>query len=289
MGGRVLKLAPPLFDYLQQAGFATMSERISREPFAFGAALIVWLPVAIWVISLINWMITAEIDTISGLFGVCLALLIGFFAVNPPHPSLAPVFVLVAFATIAIAPVTRAAMNKAALQSIEVEAIERAYEMLSTKPDNFGAKIRLARALWAKGIRSHAVAIADGALRNAPEQMFAEEHRMLRQWRQAEEDAPGVQRIKCVDCGVPNVPGGMFCSRCGAPFLLDYAQGKFVKSGVIQRVTAGWIAAVAALVAIPSVAVGFPPIVAMIAIPLLVFVGGYLLYAAFRDPSSERR
>lgn len=283
----MLKLAPPFFGGLPLDMVATMSERISRSPEAFISALIVWIPVAIWVISLINWMITAEIDTISGLFGICLALLVGFFAVSPPHPSLAPVFVLVAIVTVAVAPVTRAAMNKAALQSIEVEAIERAYEMLSTKPDNFGAKIRLARALWAKGIRSHAVAIADGALRNAPEQMFAEEHRMLRQWRQAEDDAPGVQRIRCIECGVPNVPGGMFCSRCGAPFLLDYAQGKFMKSGVIQRVTAGWIAAVAALVAIPSVAVAFSPIVSIIVIPLLVFVGGYLLYAAFRDPSSK--
>jgi multisubunit Na+/H+ antiporter MnhG subunit len=266
-----------------------MMDRIVRTPEAFVSAILVWVPVAIWIISLVNWMITSEIDAISGIFGITLAVAVGFLAVNPPHPSLAPVFVLVAFVTVVVAPVTRAAMNRAALQSIEVEAIERAYEMLSTKPDNFGAKIRLARALWAKGIRSHAVAIADGALKNAPEQMFAEEHRMLRQWRAAEEGDPGVHRIRCVECGVPNTPGGMFCTRCGAPFLLDYAQGKFVKTGVIRRVTAGWIAAVAALVAIPTVAVKLPPVASVIAIPIIVFAGGWLLYSAFREPSPGRR
>jgi hypothetical protein len=267
---------------------ATFMERVSRSPESFVSAIVVWVPVAIWIISLIGWMISAEVDTIAGILGILLAVAVGFLAVNPPHPSLAPVFVVIAIVTVAVAPVTRAAMNRAALQSIEVEAIERAYEMLSTKPDNFGAKIRLARALWGKGIRAHAVAIADSALRNAPEEMFAEEHRMLKQWRAAENDDPGVQRIRCVDCGIPNTPGGMFCSRCGAPFLLDYAQGKWMKSGVIQRVTAGWIAAVAALVAIPSIAVAFPPVVSLVAVPLVLFVGAYMLWAAFREPATER-
>ena len=283
----MLSLAPTFPDWIQQGFFATFSDRVARNPESFLSAFIVWVPVAIWIISLVNWMVTAEIDMVSGILGIMLALAVGFLAVNPPHPSLAPVFVVIAVVTIAVAPVTRAAMNRAALQSIEVEAIERAYEMLSTKPDNFGAKIRLARALWGKGIRSHAVAIADGALRNAPEQMFADEHRMLKQWKSSEEESPGIQRIRCVDCGVPNLPGGMFCSRCGAPFLLDYAQGKWVKSGVIKRVTAGWIAAVAALVAIPSAAVMLPPVASIIIVPVVLFVGGWMLYAAFREPSPQ--
>lgn len=272
--------APLAFVY-----FATFAERVGRNPESFISAIVVWVPVAIWIIALVNWMVTAEIDAISGIFGIALAVAVGFLAVSPPHPSLAPLFVLVAVVTVAVAPITRAAMNRAALQSLEVEAIERAYEMLSTKPDNFGAKIRLARALWGKGIRSHAIAIAEGALQNAPEAMFAEEHRMLIQWRAAEPENPGVHRIRCIECGIPNTPGGMFCTRCGAPFLLDYAQGKWMKSGVIQRVTAGWIAAVGALVAIPTIAVAFPPIVSIIVIPLVVFVGGWMLYAAFREPS----
>jgi len=283
----MLRLAPMISDWAQFALFANMQDRIFRHPESFMSAFIVWVPVAIWIISLVNWMVTAEIDTVSGVLGIMLAVAVGFLAVNPPHPALAPVFVIIAIVTVAVAPVTRAAMNRAALQSIEVEAIERAYEMLSTKPDNFGAKIRLARALWGKGIRSHAVAIADGALKNAPEQMFAEEHRMLKQWKAAEDDSPGVQRIRCVDCGVPNLPGGMFCSRCGAPFLLDYAQGKWVKSGVIKRVTAGWIAAVAALVAIPSAAVLLPPVASIIIVPVVLFIGGWMLYSAFREPSPQ--
>lgn len=281
----MLSLAPALSDSLQQGFFATFADRVGRNPESFLSAFIVWVPVAIWIISLVNWMVTAEIDMVSGIMGIMLAIAVGFLAVNPPHPSLAPVFVVIAVVTIAVAPVTRAAMNRAALQSIEVEAIERAYEMLSTKPDNFGAKIRLARALWGKGIRSHAVAIADGALRNAPEQMFTDEHRMLKQWKSSEDESPGVQRIRCVDCGVPNSPGGMFCSRCGAPFLLDYAQGKWVKSGVIKRVTAGWIAAVVALVAIPSAAVLLPPVASIIIVPVVLFVGGWMLFSAFREPS----
>lgn len=267
--------------------FAVANNRFLNEPANLMSALLVWIPVGIWILSLAHWMITSEIDTISGMLGICLACAVGFLAVNPPHPALAPIFLLVAVVTVAVAPVARAAMNRAALQSIEVEAIERAYELLSTKPDNFGAKIRLARALWTKGIRSHAVAIADGALKSAPESLFNEELRQLAQWKQAQARDPGITRIRCVDCGIPNEPGGMFCTRCGAPFLLDYAQGKWMKSGVLKRVTAGWIAAVAALVAIPSVAVALPPVVSLIVVPLLVFVGAWMLYAAFREPSSS--
>lgn len=266
---------------------AVTHNRFLSEPANLMSALLVWIPVGIWIISLSHWMITSEIDTLSGFCGIILACAVGFLAVNPPHPSLSPIFVLVAIVTIAVAPVARTAMNRAALQSIEVEAIERAYEMLSTKPDNFGAKIRLARALWTKGIRSHAIAIADGALKSAPESLFTEELRQVAHWKAASAKDPGVIRIRCVDCGIPNDPGGMFCSRCGAPFLLDYAQGKWMKSGVLKRVTAGWIAAVAALVAIPSVAVALPPVVSLIVVPLLVFVGAWMLYAAFREPSSS--
>lgn len=263
---------------------AVAQNRFLTEPFNLFAALLVWIPVGIWIVSLIHWMVTAEIDVLSGFAGICLAAAVGFLAVNPPHPSLAPVFVIVAIGTVLIAPVARLAMNRAALQSIEVEAIERAYEMLGAKPDNFGAKIRLSRALWNKGIGSFAVAIAEGALAAAPVEVFGEENRMLAQWKAAIRTNPGVTQIRCIDCGLVNEPGTMFCTRCGAPYLLDYAQGKWMQSGLLKRVTAGWIAAVGALVAIPSVAVAFPPVVSLIVVPLLVFVGAWMLYAAFREP-----
>ncbi|GMU30139.1 MAG: hypothetical protein AMXMBFR19_04770 [Chthonomonadaceae bacterium] len=248
----------------------------------FGCAI--WVPLAVWIISLVHWMVTAEIDFVQGLVGIVVAGALGFLTVNPPHPSLPPLFVLAAVATIALAPVVRVAINRSEMGSIEVEAIDRAYEQLAHKPDNLGAKFRLAKALYNKGIRAHAIEIAREALQGAPERLFTEELRMLEKWQEAERREPTARRIRCVECGIPNFPGSMYCTTCGAPYLLDYAQGRWVKAGLVRRVTWAWLAAMFAVVGIPTAALTLPLVAAVITIGLLLALAIWTFLSAMKEP-----
>jgi uncharacterized OB-fold protein len=264
-----------------------MMERISANPESFASGCLVWIPVAVMVVSLVHWMIMGEIEAGSGIVGITAALLLGFFTLNPPSPLLAPLFLLASVATLILAPITRFWMNRSALSALEVEAIGRAYELLATNPDNFGAKVRLARSLHNKGITAHAIAIAEQALANVPERLFADEHRLLTQWKHQARPGDSPVRIRCVECGVPNFPGTLFCTSCGAPFLLDFAQGKWMRSSTVRRAVAGWLVAILALVGIPTAAVALPPVPAVIAIVVLLVVGVWMLLGAFREPSTE--
>jgi hypothetical protein len=84
---------------------------------------------------------------------------------------------------------------------------------------------------------------------------------------------------------MPNFPGKLFCEKCGAPFLLDYAQGRWVKSSTVRRAVVLWIAAIAALVGIPSAAVALPPAFAAAVVVVLLLLGVTLLVRGFRDSS----
>lgn len=260
-----------------------------HQPEVLASGCIVWIPISIWVLTLVGWMITAEVEVGQGLLGIAAAMVLGFFTLQPPHPEMAPLFALAAFATIFLAPVSRLVVHRSLTNQLEVEAIERAYELLSEKPENTGAKVKLARAAYGKGIRLHAIAIADAALKGQNERLFQEELRILSQWKAAEPGPPTPERIRCIECGIPNFPGAVFCDRCGAPFLLDYAKGRFVKSTVVRRVLAGWLVAVAALVGIPTAAVTLTPALAATVIVLLLVGGAWVLMGAFREPAAGRR
>lgn len=266
-----------------------MLDRIASNPQAFASGCLIWIPVAIWIVSLVHWMIMGDIDVGSGILGVCIAFALGFLGLNPPNPDLAPVFFLAALGTVILAPITRASMNRSQLTALEVEAIGRAYELLATKPDNMGAKFRLARSLYNKGIRAHAIAIGEDALKIAPERMFPEEFRLLKQWKEREVGHKDThERIRCFECGIPNFPGTIFCSHCGAPYLLDYAQGRWMKSKTVKRVIVTWIFAMLCLVGIPTSALSLPKFLAIPLIVLLMALGIVLLVSAFRETESQK-
>lgn len=117
---------------------------------------------------------------------------------------------------------------------------------------------------------------------------------MLRGWKAAVAELmrnstdAGAARIRCVECGIPNYPGTVFCSRCGAPFLLDYASGRFVKSGLVKRVVYGWLAAMIALVGIPTAATSLPLLPAIVVILGLSAFGIWMLVNALRETAPAK-
>src|SRR5688572_13082508 len=107
------------------------------------SAVLIWVPVAIMIMTLINGMIMGEIDGIVGIFGLTAALGLGVIGMKPPHPSMTPVILAVAIGTLILAPVLRSAWTKRELTVMRIEAVESAYEALAQKSSNMGAQLKL--------------------------------------------------------------------------------------------------------------------------------------------------
>lgn len=249
-----------------------------------GGMCLIWVPIAIWSVMMINWMIVGEIDALAGLFGLAFGATLGVLSVNPPDPGLRPLFLAAAILTLIVTPITRLSMDRMALASIDIEAIERAYEMLRQKPDNYAAKMRLAKALYNKGIIAHAVAICEEALRPASDITFSEEKYMLKRWKGQLSMVPNTTKdIRCINCNELNEPGNVFCKKCRHAFLLSYAKGQFMKPSIAKRLVACWMFAMMAIVGIPLSLTAFDPVTAIVVIFVLFAAGTYFLVRAFRD------
>lgn len=260
----------------------TFSERVAAHPWAFAAGCLVWVPIAIWVISMIHWMVQGDIDAGFGFLGIAAGLTLGGMTVFVPNPDIAPYLLIAATSTIVAFPVVRRIANRHALAQLDVEQVERAYEMLDEKPNNLAANLRLARVLYDRGVCGHAIVIAEEALKGVPPTYFQDEARMLRQWKLDTTEPKHFRELPCFRCGALNPPGVIYCSKCASPFLLDYAKGRWLEPSTMHRVVAFWFAAVLLLIAIPLTVSNFDPAISMLLILVEVVVAGTILLLAFR-------
>lgn len=259
-----------------------MLERISEHPFVFFGGCLVWVPVSIWVIGLVHWMIQGDIEVLFGLPGVVAGIALGALTLDPPDPALSPVFFALAVLTVILFPMLRSALQTRELAQIDVDALARAYEALSEKPDNVGARLRAARVVADRGLPGHAAEIGAGALKGLAGSHFEGEERQITAWR-AQGGYPGASRsIVCAVCGASNPPSDLYCRHCRAPFLLHWAQGRWAVGGLAGKLVAGWIAAVGGIVGIPVAALSLPPVASLAVILAVVATVLWLLWSAFR-------
>jgi hypothetical protein len=264
-----------------------LRERIFDHPESLIASFLVWVPIAIWIYACIGWMIQTDVDVISGLAGVTLAIGIGLVAMIARDPRVPPLILIAEVVTLAAFPIVRAVLNRHALNAVDAEAIERAYEALSERPGNPGLTFRLAKAVYNRGLVAHAIALAETALQQMPRNLFEEEHGILRGWKRTKQAAEPPRPLPCLDCSTPNEPGLIHCKRCGSPFLLDYARGKWVGRSLARKLVAAWAALMVAIVGIPWASMSLPPAIALVATALLIAVAVGLLVIAFR-PKENR-
>jgi hypothetical protein len=90
----------------------------------------VWIPIAVWIVSLLNWSIVGDIDGLSGFFGICTALALGVLTFRPPVPGLEPYTFGAVLLTVILYPIVRAGMNKKQLSGLDVSGIEQGYQLL---------------------------------------------------------------------------------------------------------------------------------------------------------------
>lgn len=227
-------------------------ERLAADPLGAVAACCIWIPIAAWVVTMIGWLITGEVETLTGICAIGLGLGMGIVAAFPPHPSLSPFLLLAAVATVVFTPLVRASYNRRALAAIDIEQLEKHYEALRLKPDNYGAMIKVAEMLFLRGLPGQAIALGDRALKALPANLFRAEHQMVNAWRLRSQDPNLFKPVACLRCGTLNQPGDLECAQCSFPHVIEMARGKWLGKGTVGQLIAVWVGLVLAFVGIPA-------------------------------------
>lgn len=241
-----------------------------------------WLPLAVWIMSCVNWTITGDIDVATGIAGVAVAIGLGYEAINPPVPQLAPLTVVAVFVTVVMFPFARAAMDRRQLKNIDIDHLEKAYQALGVRPDNLIAKFRIAKILFDLGVCGHAVRIGESLAPHMHPRFFTEELRTLRRWQMTHLDARLFSPVRCAECHSLNDPGVLFCRQCGSAFLLDFVKGKVIGHRLGKKLVSTWIALIAVLIGIPAARL-LPPAASVGLIIAMMIFSIVIVMLAFRD------
>ena len=266
-----------------------LRDQVFNHPMSLIAGCAIWVPIGIWVLALVQWAIQGDVDVLSALAGILVGLGLGGTALLAKEPYMAPLILIAVLVTMAAFPVVRSSLNKRALDQIDVDAIERAYEVLGQRPGNGPAIFKLARTIYNKGMAGHAVALAEVAIQQMPESIFPEENKILKTWRHYRASQGPATPLNCLDCGTPNEPGLTHCRRCGAPFLLRHARGAWVGKSLARKFVAAWVMIMVALVGIPFAAGALPPAASIPVIIGLMVLAILVLAATFRTGGEAAR
>lgn len=258
-----------------------LKEALFTSPLSLMIGCAAILPLSVWILSLVNWMIMGEIDFLSGILGCLMGLVLGMLAIAPPDPRLSPLFFGAILAVVVLYPVIRCLLNKREMVAIDTDAMENCYEILAVKPDNVGAKWRIAKIIFSRGLTGQALAIGEESIAVMPEAIFQDEHRTIKKWRK---DVPPNQVVglPCLECGTMNGPSEVVCRRCGCRHLIAHVQGRWMGPKMVRRLVGAWVAATLALVGIPTLAVSAAPSVAAGLIPVLFIGAAFAAWLAFR-------
>lgn len=258
-----------------------LRDQIFNNPGSMLAGCLIWIPIGIWVLSLVQWAVQGDVDVLSAFAGILVGIGLGMTALISREAHMAPLILTAVVLTMLAFPVVRSALNKRALDQIDLDAIERAYEVLSQNPTNAPAKFKLARTIYNKGMPVQAIRIAEEAIQKMPEATFPEENRILKTWR-GYRMPPGDGALNCPDCGTTNPGGEIYCIRCGARFLLEQARGAWVGRALARKFVAAWTAIIVALVGIPFAGGALPAGAAIPVIVGLMALAMFVLFTTFR-------
>lgn len=234
----------------------------------------------------------AGLGSMIGIVGVLL------LTVRPPHPAIPGVVLVVALTLMAFFPFALNQLNKADLRSYDISRLEKAYASLAQRPDNFSAKLEIAKALEAQGLVHHAIAIATATLDTIPSErdtvtnrslrdQFKDEDYRVKQWMRAADKALPLytEHLRCQKCDHMNPLEAAICEKCGHPFLLDIARRGDNRSKVVGKLVLAWGLLALYLVGAASIGVSFSGAVgAVVLFASLAGLGGILAWL-FRRPS----
>lgn len=253
---------------------------LKDNPISAGFGCLSIIPLAVWAVSVIHWMIMDEMDFLFGTVAILCAVLLGLVVMSPPDPMYSPIAFVGIILLMIVFPIVKRQLDRRELVAIDVEQIEAAYQMLAEKPDNASAMFKLAERLYHRGLVAHAIGVGERALSNMPQSLFPEENRAVNKWKHTVK--PTTQTLPCLECGRQNVGANVYCEGCGAAYLALYARGRWLGSALALRLVAAWVAAMVTLVGLPFTLKSIDDTVMVVALCVLQLVlAGMLVWRAF--------
>lgn len=260
----------------------TFVETIHQHPEVLTLGALVWIPVTVWTISMIQWMIMGEVDPVFGLVAILGGLGLALVTLHPPEPYISYVGFGSVVGMVLFFPSIRSNLTKRALAKIDLEQLERLHEQVRMRPENKGAKFKIAEMMYRKGYVGQGYAMAESLISDMNADMYPEEHRQFKQWKQSMEGKIYSRPLACPSCGTYNPPGGYRCVRCGAEYLLKVAKGNWMGGHWGVRLLGAWVVVVLGIVGIPTItSLKLPREVTIVAILGLMVTGVYVMLRAF--------
>jgi hypothetical protein len=241
-------------------------------------------------------MIDGDIPVAAGAGSLVMLIGVMLLAVKPPHPAIPAVVLVVALTLMAFFPFALAQLDRADLNSFDVERLDKAYQSLAARPDNFASKLEVAKALHSQGFVHQAIAIASAALDQIPTEkdnvtnrslrdQFRDEDYKVKMWmRQAGNVPLYAEHMHCRACNHENPLSAIVCEKCGNAFLLDVAKSGDNKGKVIGKLVLAWGLLALFLVVSASIGLEFQGIAGFGMIFISLTGLGAVLYWLFRRP-----
>jgi hypothetical protein len=251
------------------------------------------LPIAVWVIAIIHWMLDGSVEVAHGFVGIGIALALATLILMSENPVVRAALFVSVLTTLVVVPFADGQLMRRVSKQLDTDALERAHEAFATNPANASARFEIARWLEAFGLVGHAIAIAEEAKNALPDDrdpvsnrsiqdMFAPEIRRLADWK-ARATVADFRRAPCPRCKAMNPPGAIACTRCGGPYLLDLARSQSVRSRFVGRLIIAWAIASVVFAAVPLIALRFGFGIAIAAAAVLIAGAGFAFYRMFAD------
>ncbi len=241
-------------------------------------------------------MIDGDIPAWMGLGSLMGIICVLLLAVRPPHPAIPGVVLVVSLTLMAFFPFMLNQLDKADLHSFDVSQLQKSYQALAARPDNFASKLQVAKALHSQGFVHQAIAIATATLNTIPNEkdqvtnrslrdQFREEDAKVKMWMRSAGKVPlYAVHMKCGNCGYDNPLEAIVCQKCGHAYLLDVAKKGDNKTKVIGKLVLAWAMLALFLVGAASAGLAMPGMKG-IAVILGALVAIGLLFAwMFRRP-----
>ncbi|MBS1708855.1 MAG: hypothetical protein JSS65_09065 [Armatimonadetes bacterium] len=260
------------------------ADRVMATPWVFVLGCLVWVPVCVWTVSMVGWLVNGDIEVVYGVPALLVVLAMGFLTTRPPDPALSPFLFVGVLGTVVMYPVVRKSLEGRAHVKIDLELLSGAYATLESKPDTMGPRIRMAEIVAARGMYATAVKLMEPIVATMTPSIFSGELKSYASWQAMVWDANAYAPVACPACGVRNQPGELYCQRCQGQFVLDRARVAWLGAGISRRLLSAWMFGSLVVVGIPVVAqAGLPPLLTGLLVVAMMAGGIVVLVRAFGE------
>lgn len=208
-------------------------------------APVAWALAMIWAYTVIMMMVEGEIDLIEGVIALGITLWLGINAIMPMFPHATVISLLSLGVGALVMPWLRGLANQRAHAKIDAEQVNNACEAVEFDPDNWGARIELAKHCYRHGYLPSAVAHLSHAVQIAPLYTYNEK-RMLRNWEaELQQMKRRENTIVCLGCGSHQPVDAIRCSECERYILPMLVGGRWMPEGLPGKILRIWVIAAA--------------------------------------------